>query len=489
MSEKRIISLFWKDLLLFFRGRKKIRKKVQILYFSFVAIFAFFSAYVYKLINLNAGLFIVNVTFFMYLIISFLFELKNVVFAEEDMKMLSRFPVPKKEYIASKILLLIVFSLIFGLITGLFHLSGILSLNITVHYPTALVISLVFNSFFSMGFALIVYLALLKTLGSQTGKNIIVKLQLSLGAVFGILFSLLPEMEPLISKINSPSFFADPFTFMLPVAWFSRYATKPDINNFTVSLLIIALFFLLALIIGFPKLDINTQKQQAKMKDWSKMIPIRSRVKKALHFLIISHLTRSSVSQRTIIAPLLINLVILVIWSFNKSKVDIFSFGVWTTIFLSIIAYLTLHLSESYRAKWILLKSPLPKPKIMLTALNAAFIYMLIPYSGFLIVLFILKGISLSIISISVAYGLSAGFLFLHMLYWSNPKFLFSRPGFERGVNSIKELVVSFIILPSVGLAFNFFWQQEKSLIPKFVILFLILDIIATRITLLRRPA
>ncbi len=454
MSVKRLYYLFYKDLTLFFLGRRKIRRKAEVLYFIAVFIVSFFMAALYLRMRFKTVLFSLSTIFFLYLLMSFIFDLKHFIFFEEDIKIISRLPVPQNEYYISKGLLIVLFGLLFTFAVTSGNLLGaafLVNKSIPVFH---LFFSLLFNTFFSMAFSMLLYALLLRIFKRSDSRDVVTKVQIALGVVFGLIFAMAPSLAPLLDLIDAGDVYSVWYFKLLPFTWFVNLDN--GILSIVISILYVVMPFVLAVLLGFDEKGYNKEE---KVREFSRVPFVKNRKKIAIFSLILTHLLRSKITKRTLISPVIINVVVLLLWSFKMNGLDIVFFGVWTLVFMSVIASLALFISDSYRAFWILQRAPLKNGAIVATAIDAGFLFIIMPYALFVLFVFLLKGISLRLIIISELYGLTASYLFLHILFYVRPSMIFSRAGFERGINSLKELIVSFVLVPLVAGGFNLMYK------------------------------
>ncbi len=468
MSFQRVFILFYKDITLFFKGRRKIRRKAEILYFMVLFVVAFFMAILYRNVKIQTGMFATIFTFFLYLLMSFIFELKHFIFCEEDIKIIKRLPVIEKEYYISKGLMVISFGIIFTLTAYLGHSIGAYVWAKTNILSPRFFIAMMLGSFFSISFSMFVYAILLRIFRTSNSSDVVSKVQIALGIFFGLIFAFSPNLAPLLDAIDSGIVNSKLWFKLLPFTFFVDILRAFTAKVFLISLLYIIAPLLIAIVLGFNESEI---KREERVKDVERFLLIRNRKKRGIFSLVLTHLLRSKLTKRTLIAPSIINMIVLILWSFNKDAQSIIFFGVWTLVFMSVILSLALSISDSYKASWMLKKAPMLNGDVIATGLNAGYIYIVVPYGIFVYLIFILKGISFRIAILPIAYGLVMSYFFLQVLFITKPSMPFSRAGFERGVNSLKEILVSFVLVPGAAASFNLVYKMKNFCLLKIIII------------------
>ena len=456
MSYRRLFCLFYKDITLFFLGRRKIRKKAEVIYFAVVFFISFFMGIFYAKTQFKTMLFLLSFTSFLYLLMSFLFELKHFIFFEEDIKIVKRLPVTMREYYISKGLLIVIFGILFATTITIGNFVGVYFFANKLVSLLHLFFTLLFNTFFSIAFSMFIYAILIRLFRQKDTKDIVAKVQVALGVLFGLIFAMAPSVSTLLRILSTEHIHSVWYLHYLPFTWFVDIDN--GIRNIIISALLVIVPLFGALLLGFNEKIENTSTS---VKDFSTLPFIKDRKKLAIFSLVLTHIIRSKITKRTLISPVMINVVVIILWSFKLSGLNLTFFGVWTLVFMSVITSLTLFISDSYRASWMLVKSPLKDGEIVATAIDAAFLFIVIPYALFVLFMFMLKGVPFKLAMVAGLYGLSASYIFIHLLFYARPTMIFSRAGYERGVNSWKELVISFIIIPGVAgsfsLAYKFF--------------------------------
>ncbi len=473
MSFKRILTLFYKDITLFFKGRRKIRKKAEILYFISLFVVAFFMAILYRRVKVQTGIFALTFTFFLYILMSFIFELKHFIFFEEDIRIVKRLPVLEKEYYTAKGLLIGLFGIIFTVVAFSGHSIGAYIWARTILPFYRVFFALLLSTFFSMAFAMFIYALLLCIFRGSDSADVVAKIQIALGIFFGLIFAFSPNLAPLLDAIDSGTVSTNVWFRIMPFAIFVDITRHFSVGNIIASALYIVFPLLAAILLGFNE---NETKKDDKVKELERFLLVKNRKKRGIYALVLTHLARSRITKRTLIAPTVINMVVLFLWSFNKDARSIIFFGVWTLVFMSVIASLGLFISDSYKAAWMLKKAPLLNGDLIAMGLNAGFLYIVIPYGVFILIVFLFKGIPLTNAILPTIYGLVVSYFFMQLLLIVRPSMLFSRAGFERGINSLKELFVSFVLVPMAAGFFNFLYKIHSFCFLKVtIVLFLVL--------------
>ncbi len=480
MSKRRILTLYHKDLTLFFKGRRKIRQKAEILYFLTLFVISFLLGILYRRVKIQTGAFALTFTFFLYLLMSFIFELKHFIFLDEDRKIIKRLPVLDKEYYTSKSLLILTFGIIFTTIILLGHFVGAYILAHIVIPIHKMAFCLLFNSFFSIAFSMFIYALLLIIFKSSTNGDVVSKVQIALGILFGLIFAFAPNLSPILDAIDRGNLDGHFWFTILPFTQFVKASWHFSIKSILIATLYIIFPLYFAVLLGFDEKEVNMQDN---VRSFDRFIFVRDRKKRSIHLLVLTHITRSKITKRTLIAPTVINMVVLFMWIFSKNAQSIVFFGVWTLVFMSVISYLALSISDSYKAFWMLKKAPMIDKDVIANGINAGFLYIVLPYGFFVFLVFLLKGISIAMAPLPILYGLVLCYFFMQLLFIVRPCMLFSRAGFERGISSIKELVVSFILVPTAAGLFNFLYKLESHTFLKIAIgAFLIIDIFLNKI-------
>lgn len=473
VSSKRIFALLHKDITLFFKGRRKIRKRAEILYFISLFIVSFFLSILYRRVRIETGIFALTFTFFLYLLMSFIFELKHFIFFEEDIKIVKRLPILEREYYLSKGLLVMLFGLIFSIVTLIGHVAGAYFWASRVLPVFSIFVVLLLNTFFSISFSMLIYALLLRVFRNKDTGDIVSRIQIVLGILFGLIFAFSPNLAPLLDAIDSGTMATNLWFKFIPFSLFISLTVNFSLVKLGISLLYIIVPLFCAVLLGFNE-GISTQEER--LKEVDKFIFVRDRRKRGIYHLVLTHLLRSKITKRTLIAPATINMVVLFFWSFSKEANKIIFFGVWTLIFMSVIVSLGIFISDSYKSSWLLRKIPMFNGAVIANGLNAGFFYVVFPYGIFVFTVFLFKGLPLIFTVLPVLYGLVMSYLFMHILFLIKPTMIFSRAGFERGINSVKELFVSFILVPSSAVFFNFLYSMGKfSLLKVVIVIFLLI--------------